>query len=97
MLSFDAKKIIILAVFFVDCTLHGAVVFGWSSIDQIIKHENYFNDVAETTSQETCQFSLNLKKLDCSKVKLTRQLKNFLFILSFSFNQECDILNVKQL
>jgi len=54
MLSFDAKKIIILAVFFIDCALHGAVVFGWSSIDQIIKHENYFNDVAETTSQETC-------------------------------------------
>ena len=51
MLGFKLRKILILAVFLIDCTLHGAVVFGWSSIDQIIKREQYFtesNDVNST-------------------------------------------------
>ena len=52
MIGFKLRKIVVLVVFFIDCTLHGAIVFGWSSIDQIIKKEQYFtesNDVNSTT------------------------------------------------
>ena len=52
MIGFKLRKILILVVFLIDCTLHGAIVFGWSSIDQIIKKEQYFtesNDVNSTT------------------------------------------------
>ena len=59
MSSLNSTKVIILVTFFIDLSLHGAVVFGWSSIDQIIIHQGYFttgsNDVVNGTTAATIQ------------------------------------------
>ena len=58
-LSLNLTKNLVLVTFFIDLSLHGCVVFGWSSIDQIIKHENYFttgsNDIVNGTSAAIIQ------------------------------------------
>lgn len=40
--GFKLTKVFILVTFLFDLTLHCGIVFGWNSIDQIIKHEGYF-------------------------------------------------------
>ena len=44
------RKLLILCLFYIDLFFHGLLTFGWSSIDQIMKHEGFYKDSNDVTS-----------------------------------------------
>ena len=45
------RKVLILGLFYIDLFLHCLLIFGWSSIDQIMKHEGFFESSTSNSTQ----------------------------------------------
>ena len=45
------RKLLIICLFYIDLFVHGLLAFGWSSIDQIMKHEGFFESSTSNSTQ----------------------------------------------
>ena len=66
----------ILGLYYIDLLFHGLLTFGWSSIDQILKHEGFFNGSSTVQAQTSGQIFVS------SIVKVLNQKKKPARILS---------------
>ena len=58
--------------FLVDCTIHTALLFGWSSITEIMKENDFFaqmnsaqNDIRSLNQSESIQITLRSENESC--------------------------------
>ena len=58
--------------FLVDCTIHTALLFGWSSITEIMKENDFFaqrnaaqNDIRSSNQSESIQITLRSENESC--------------------------------
>ena len=71
----------VLGLFYIDLFFHGLLTFGWSSIDQIMKHEGFFNDSNNVTSNSV-QAQTSGQIFVSSIVKVQLEIKEIIFIVS---------------